>query len=47
MFIIQVWYTKNCNRYREDEDVIIKENNYLDPDYVDHMISIEPSELHN
>lgn len=47
MWVSQIWYTKEEGQYHEDEDVIMKENNCLDPDYVDKAISVGPSELHN
>lgn len=47
MWVSQIWYTKEEGQYHEDEDVIKKENNCLDPNYVDKAISVEQSELHN
>lgn len=47
MWVSQIWYTKDYDQYCEDEDEVMKENNCLNPDYVDSRISVEPSELHN
>lgn len=47
MFISQIWYTKEEGQYLEDEETIMRENNCLDPDYVENSVSIESSELHN